>query len=443
MSEKLPSVKPREVARALMKAGFEGRVTRPPTRRELLARGLAATSGLLLGGCAPRVVRMTDGRTASHPDSLGRRGNVLLGLYSRETHVDPVAAVREACGCLDWSWLGRGDSVFVKLSCNSAYPHPAATSPHAVRALVAELRERGAGRILVGDQAGAGYVRLAAGERRFSSTREQAATNGLLAAIEESGATPHFFDDQGYTRGYFQAELPFDRPAWREPPHLARVIREVDHVVYLPRLSSHVLAGHTHGHKLAVGWLRDDSRFQFHYEAATFHEKFVEINYARELCDRRRLVLTFAEQALLTVGPHRGSVARPDSWIVITSADLANHDLAATAMLTWLDRVTPPSGLHVVPPPYGIATNLCNWLYLSSMVPRQTGIPWGRPDSWHYQPLAVQRYREGLACDRVLTHAYRLGGGRPSRVDVRIAGSEPAAGLRSFLGTWSGGVLHV
>ena len=41
---------------------------------------------------------------------------------------------------------------------------------------------------------------------------------------------------------------------------IARAITEVDHLVYLPRLSSHVLTGYTHGHKIAVGWLRDDPR---------------------------------------------------------------------------------------------------------------------------------------------------------------------------------------
>jgi len=129
----------------------------------------------------------------------------------------------------------------------------------------------------------------------------------------DSGRGPYFFDGQGYEAGYFQAALPFSGSHWREPPYVAKIIREVDHLIYLPRMSSHVLAGlYPRGHKIAVGWLRDDSPLPVAFRGRKL---------SREVCGgqlypgyrkRLRLVITLAEQVLLNVGPDVGTVAAPE-----------------------------------------------------------------------------------------------------------------------------------
>jgi hypothetical protein len=72
-------------------------------------------------------------------------GDVLFGLFGKAEAATAEEAFRKALSHLDFSWLVPGDTVFVKLSCNSGNPHPAVTSPAAVRAMVAELYARGAG----------------------------------------------------------------------------------------------------------------------------------------------------------------------------------------------------------------------------------------------------------------------------------------------------------
>ncbi|HNR51348.1 MAG TPA: DUF362 domain-containing protein, partial [Deltaproteobacteria bacterium] len=54
----------------------------------------------------------------------------------------------------DFSWLSRGDAVFIKPVVNSGNPYPATTSPIAVAAMIELLREKGAGRVVVGDMSG-------------------------------------------------------------------------------------------------------------------------------------------------------------------------------------------------------------------------------------------------------------------------------------------------
>lgn len=414
------------------------------TRRRFIRDGLMlGTSSLFASGCsrARWVPLAGDSAVAATRVGDGQQA-VVLGLYARRGSGDPRAAVRDVCKALDWSWLSRGDSVFVKLSSNSHAPHPSTTSPNAVRAVVAELLERGAGRVLVGDQGGVDYIRKTKEGRRHRSTRELTQCNGLYNAIVESGATPLFFDDLDFENGYFRAESPSPDWHWREPPYLPNVIREVDHIVYLPRLSSHILSSYTHGHKIAVGWLREDSRFQMHFEAGSYHEKYVEVNYFPDVRNRLRMVITLAEQMLLQVGPRAGTIGDADSWVVVGSTHLAHHEVVSVAVLNYIHALT-PWRIHVVPPPYGPMCNSMNWAFVDWYVRARSGIAWGKPDPWKYQALHRHDYQQGIRHDLALMRAYEILGGVPESIPVVLRGRVPAADFRAHLEAHSGGVLRL
>ena len=355
---------------------------------------------------------------------------VWLGLFPAGGDDAAVAAVRQVCAELDWSWLGPGDSVFVKVSCNSDKPHPSVTSPAAVTAVCAELFERGAGKVLVGDQAGIEYVRLAADGTLTGSTKECMEANGLLAAIEGAGATPHFIEKHGYDEGYFKATLPFSSN-WSEGPYISSVIKEVDHIITLPRLSSHVIAGYTHAHKCAVGWLRDDSRYLMHFDAATMHEKYTELNYADEIASRHRLTITAGVKILLDMGPDQGTVAEADPMLVVASENMAHHDALTVALMAYVDDLTPPAGDLVFV--YDKNCNDFNKMLTQTLVEMWYGVPWGKKDKSEYTDLPYHDYRKGVAHDRGLLRAYEILGGAPETVAVKIVGGEPATELAEFL----------
>ncbi|MBM4356154.1 MAG: DUF362 domain-containing protein, partial [Deltaproteobacteria bacterium] len=171
-------------------------------------------------------------------------GEVVLGLVAPGAAGSVQEGVTELLSTLDWSWLTPGDRVFVKLSCNSGNLHPAVTSPVAVRAVCQELLSRGAGEVLAGDQAGIASVRLDMNGKLTGSTRGLMEKNGLLAAIEESGATPWCFEEHGHQQGFFAAGMAgVPGSHWSDGPWVASVLEEVDHVVTLPRLSSHLIGG--------------------------------------------------------------------------------------------------------------------------------------------------------------------------------------------------------
>lgn len=387
------------------------------TRREFLRRSGAATCALLLPpvgiGCA--------GVPTVEPGDPATDG-VLLALRDPARLAAPEDAVTEVLDQLDLSWLRPGDSVFVKLASNSAAPHPAVSSPAAVRALCRGLADRGAGRVLVGDQAGVMSVRLAAGERRFSSTRTVMERNGLLAAIEDGGGEAHFFDDGGYEAGYTDATFSFES-SWVRAPKIARVITEVDHIVYVPRLASHLLTGCTLGHKISVGWMRDDTRHDMHAEASDIYEKYTDLNYCDEIASRLRLVLTHATEVLTAGGPDQGTVVTADPNIVLASRHLANHDAIATQLLTWA-KDNLGFARNTGGGPYGPWAPLSNTGFLA-VCGRRTGIPWvhegGLPSTYVAHDFAA-----GVPHDRALSRAYQLQGGVPRAIHLDVDGDAPA-----------------
>ncbi len=417
----------------------------------LLASGTAVVGCGSAGGTADsRAGGELCGDGLSLPEALpvdavdvrqGGSEEVLLALLPPGPAI--LDSLREVCAGLDWSWLNPGDRVFVKLSCNSGNAHPAVTSPTAVKAVCAELLARGAGEVLAGDQSGIAWVRLDRSGKLTGSTREMMKKNGLLAAIEESGATPWCFEEHGYEQGYFAADMTaVPGSHWSEGPFLASVLNEVDHVVTLPRLSSHLIAGCSLGHKCAIGWLRDDSRYLLHFQGETLHEKLAELNFSSPLADKHRLVITAAEKVLLDMGPDQGTVAEADPVIVIASSNLTRHDALATASLAFMDAATPPAeGLFAT---YGPdQADKANRLLLDVLVPARYGAPWGDRDPELYTPVPFHEYAKGIESNRVLARAFELQGGIPESIPVRLSGLEPSAELRAFLEAFGGGILHL
>lgn len=413
------------------------------SRRDLLRGGAALGGGLVasplllnLAACgdAPAPdddVEWNDQRTAAPDD-------VVFGLYPRSV-LSSKEAVAHACKSLDFSWLGAGDSVLVKIASNSGLPHPATTSPAAVKAIAAELFSRGAGRVIVGEQSGVEYVRLIDGEVRHSSTAEQLAKNGLGEAIEASGAEAHFFDDQGYTDGYIEATPPA-ATSWKQPMLIPKIVSEVDHIVLLPRLASHVLAGATCGLKLGVGWLRDDSRNHLHHDFETFYEKYVDIAYCAEIRSRFRLALTLAESLLLDFGPDTGTVHVADPVIVIASQNLANHDAVATSVLVHVDAVVERGpGLAYSRD----AVDGLNRLFMSYVVPTGTGLPWGPGLPDEYTALAAHAFEEGIAQDRAIARAFAISGGAPEAIDAMVIAEQMDPALAAALDAHSGGIVRL
>jgi len=244
----------------------------------------------------------------------------------------------------DFSWLSRGDRVLIKVALNSGNPYPATTDPWSVQCMVKLLKERGAGRILVGDQSGYGTVQWTK-DRKEGSSRQLAKTAGLLKVIEESNAEPCFFEEYGWDA--YRPTYPDGEHHWKKPIMVPAKLGEVDHIIYLPRVSSHILAGNTLGLKLGVGFLRSDSRGEFHRGGKQFYAMYEEINHIPPIASKLRLVVSSGRSVLTLFGPNEGPTAKPGYGLLLASEDLLAHEMLAYAWLQWNRQFETSSIAHM------------------------------------------------------------------------------------------------
>ena len=356
------------------------------------------------GACASLLPRQADA-SAPLPLSYERRADELVAVagVTRGTSAEgTIGAVRAAAlAATDFSWLSRGDTVLIKPASNSGNVYPATTDPIAVHAMIGLLKEHGAGRVIVADMAGVQFVRFHA-DGLEGSTRELMHQNGLAQAAEEAGGEIHAFEEAGWD-GFFE-DSPRPAGAWKAPVMLPVVLREVDHIVLMPRVARHLLAGSTLGLKSAVGWWRHDSRLEYHRDAGTFSEKTADANTVQAIADKQRLALSSATKVLTTFGPDSGHIAEPETGIVFASTDLIAHDMVA---LGWLlenragMRPAERDGLLDDPNTSETIVNLVN-----RMITRWLG---GFGEAFRAERL--RRYDlNRIEDDRVLVRAFTTGG---------------------------------
>jgi uncharacterized protein (DUF362 family) len=275
------------------------------------------------------------GREQSQPIKLPAPGPeakvCLAGTMKAAAAKDIQSAVRKAAlAATDFSWLSKGDTVFIKTVNNSGNPYPATTSPLAVSAMIGLLREKGARRIIAGDMSGVQFVRFTANSVK-GSTRKLMEQAGLARAVLGAGAELHCFEEAGW-KAFYEDE-PAARKYWKGPIMMPAILKEVDHIILMPRCSRHMLAGSTLGLKAAVGYWRHDTRLEYHHEASTLHEKTAEANTVKTLREKQRLVITAADKILATIGPDDGFVYEPDQGLVIASESAVAHEMISLAWL--------------------------------------------------------------------------------------------------------------
>ena len=357
--------------------------------------------------------------------ALGRPTRVVLGGVGRGASEQMMASVVRAVAeaATDFSWLSKGDAVFLKPVLNSGNPYPATTSPTALAAMVEILKERGASRVIVGDMAGILHVKLS--PRGVSgSSRGLMETSGMARAALEAGAELHFFEEAGWDA--FYEDKPAAGSHWKRGLMMPRVLHEVQHIVLMPRCARHALAGSTLGLKAAVGYWRTDTRLEYHRDAASFQEKTAEGNTVDTLRKKQRLVLSLADKILTTFGPDEGHVVQPATGLVIASESVVAHDMVSLAWLLDNRRDLPPSQDAALRDPYK------SQLFVS------IGNHWvvNKLDGVGAALSSERLMRNDINAvwdDRALTHAHQVFGGVP-RVVLETANEGIPEDLKIRLG---------
>ena len=401
------------------------------SRRELLKVLCGSTMLPLLssmGGCAGSIRQNPNTNYLNVPFSPAN-GNVILGMHKDGN-------MNEACESiladkLNCDWLSHGDSVLVKITSNSPNEHPAVTSPNAIKAIVKSLKDLGAGKIYVAEQSGVEYVRLTKTFRK-SSTKEVLQKNGLLNAIKESGAIPYFFDDQGFDKGYFKPELDFPNH-WENSMYIPNIVREVDHIVYLPRLGAHALTGYTCAIKTCVGWLRDDSRLKMHQQGSNFFEKIAEVDHVKEIRERLRLALFLCDKVLLNIGPDIGGEYEIDGCISVASKSLVDCDALCSVLIPWFDKQD--NSFYDIYSPYPHDIDFFNKHFVSDS--------WDEEGLKNYEPLIPNVLNNKIEYDICISHLAQLQKYRPQKIDLQTIGDGIPLELETYLNKINNGIFNI
>ena len=393
------------------------------TRREFLIGTAGLALATVLPACSQTTKTVPIQKAEPEITSVtDRELGVSCSWVAKGEHENSYALFKKTVeATTDFSWLSRGDRVLLKIALNSGNPYPATTDPWSVHCMVKLLKERGAGEILVGDQSGFGTVQWTK-DRKEGSSRQLAKTAGLLKVIEDSDAEPCFLEEYGWD-AYLPAS-PDGKHHWKRPIMVPAKLDEVDHIIYLPRVSSHILAGKTLGIKLGVGFLRSDSRGEFHRGGKQFYSMYEEINHVPQIASKLRLIVSSGRSVLTLVGPNEGPTAKPDYGLVLASDDLLAHEMLAYAWLQWNRQFETSSIAHMT---MGRPTKS-----RSGYNKRFSDRMW--PDKDGRETPAIDYFEPGNLFNHpaIVNYLKRMGG-RPRSIAVEELNNQPDSSVIDYL----------
>ncbi len=329
-----------------------------------------------------------------------KSSNVYLSAAQKAMNIeDSVRQAAEASTTFDW--LKMGQTVFIKPVLNSGLPYPATTNPIAVSAMIKLLKQKGAGKVIVGDMSGIEHVRFFK-DKTTGCTRELMKTSGMMQAVEKAGGETYFFEEGGWDSFYI--DQTDTQGFWDKGLMMPTILNDVDHIVVMPRCSRHILAGASLGLKAVVGYWRTDTRLQYHYHAESFHERTAEGNRAKTLLDKQRLVISTGDKLLATSGPDKGYIHTPSVDLVIASESIVAHDMVSLAWLLYNRTLLPAEEQNTFKDTSMTVAKLINTLVVKLLG------TWG--NSLTSETL-LKNDLNSIWDDRVLNHAYKIFGGIP------------------------------
>lgn len=265
------------------------------------------------------------------------------------------------------SWLKSGDLVLLKPALNSADPYPATYHPLAVKVVRDVLEERGA-KVIVGDQSGIEHVLQDSEKIIRGNSKKCFEKSGMSMGLNYDFKA---FEQEGWEQGF--SHFPQKKASsWPNGFYYTKWVDKADHIINLPRLSTHGMAGVTLGFKNWVGILREDSRLAFHAngpyvwfskifsrgtnlekndQSGKFFEKITEVSLAVK--DKLRCTLFVGTEAQVTMGPDKYILrfgkkgllpacrVKPEAGLIFASQDPVAAEAVAIALMTILYQEAP------------------------------------------------------------------------------------------------------
>ena len=189
-------------------------------------------------------------------------------------------------------------------------------------------------------------------------------------------------------------------------------------------MSSHILAGNTLGFKLPVGFLRSDSRGEFHRGGKQFYAMYEEISLVPQIESKLRFVVSSGRSVLTLVGPNDGPIAKPDYGLVLASDDLLAHEMLAYAWLQWNRQFETSSITHMTMGSHTKSRSSYNKQFSDRMWPDKDGR--GTPPIDYFEPGNLYNH------PAIVNHLKRMGG-LPRSIAVEAINKQPDSSVINYL----------
>ncbi len=424
-------------------------------------------------------------------EPLGPPGPNSVGIAGFENLADRAAAVQAAVELAGgMPWITPGDTVLIKVAHNSPNAYPAVSSPTSCAELVKLCLDAGASRVYVADLMGIENTLVPGGWSLEDPKGKgfNANTDGTIRAFHESGiwdavvnavgaenvgpnGKVHLtsFREHGWWRWESAADIngtPYLQADWVKeqleraepwdkkpvtPKYIKRqfdwfredvpgmyvpnLITDVDHIINLHRVSTHVMSHYSLALKNWVGIMRPDDRMWMHQisyllnHLATgddplrseppYNLIFAELHGTT--WERERLVFADATEVIASGGPDVSDKDFFPAQLMVAAKDVVAADVVGLSILkqaVLTSKMAGGLGGECSPPPQS-AGKLIVGVLAARAVPWTSGIygndsklcdPGFSPWDW----VAVQRAREiGIGCPS------------PNELDVRFASSGP------------------
>ncbi len=329
------------------------------SRRSLLVGALAAAAAAVScsdNGATPTPTPGTDAGSDAGGDAATDTAPVdttpprtahLVGMGKHDDHAAAAELALQETHDLDF--VQRGQTVYLKVNTNSGDPYPYSTSPDMIRWVVGKIRERG-GEVFVGDRSffGDRYT-----GRNFMG-------NGIADVCSELGIELHVFGDTGANDSAANSVDWMDLPDtvdglgarsayWTGEMKIPVMVAQADHIIAMPCMKTHFIAGYTQSMKNVIGLINpvDRSRANNLGNHSTASDRlFRQVAFMNKAGPAVSLVVLDGWTALTSGGPLPSNApsGAPAGWtaqtaephVVVISRDRVAADLTGLAVLKTL-----------------------------------------------------------------------------------------------------------
>lgn len=153
----------------------------------------------------------------------------------------------------NFSFIQPGQTVLLKPNMTGPLIPPDITSPAVLKELIRQCWAAGAGEVIVAERTFVGMTTV----DTFSIQLYEGGGSSMLDCIEEVGATFRPFDDEPWVEVHPPGAVDFDQPLL-----IPGLLSEVDHLINVPALKTHYIAGFTMTLKNFFGCVHPDTRQQ-------------------------------------------------------------------------------------------------------------------------------------------------------------------------------------